>query len=1028
MTPIRDYFISHKKPIALVLFLVIIGGMFAYSRLQTSLFPDITFPKIKIIADEGLQPVNKMMVTVTRPLENAIKHVPDLQLVRSTTNRGSCEISAFMDWNADIDLSQQRIQAATDQIKNELPPDVNITVEKMNPSILPVSGYTLESHSRTPIELRQLATYTVKPFLSQVDGVAEIRVTGGKVKEYWLILNRQKMSSLGVTPDVINTALNQTNFVKSGGYLSDYKRMYLTITDATLSTKSELEDMIISNDRKRTIQLKDVADVQVSEGIDYTKINANGHDAVLVAVIKQPNANLISVSDDMAQKIGELQKILPADVTIKPYYIQADFVQDAVKSVSDSLWVGLLLAIIVAIIFLRSVKASLTILITIPITLCLTLLVLYCIGYTFNIMTLGALAASIGLIIDDAIVVVEQIHRMHEEHVNELTSSLLKKSIDYLFPAMIGSSLSTIVIFIPFLFMSGVAGAYFTVLTNTMIITLVCSFFVTWIGLPVIYLLLTRKPKFTDAVKPRKVKPENVKKQQWVSWFILRPWLSLLIIAGLIVIIVLIPPLLKTGFLPDMDEGSIVLDYTSPPGTSLEETDRILREVEKIITKEPDVEAYSRRTGTQMGFFITEPNSGDYLIQLKKDHKKTTEEVISDLREKIASTQPELVIDFGQAIKDMLGDLMSSAQPIEIKIFGDDQQKLQQLSKQIAAVVSQVKGTADVFDGIVIAGPSVSINPKYDNLAQYNITPLELQSQAQIALEGNVVGTIVEKEQQSSIRMVYPGNRSLSIDEVKKLNVFLTKGQMIPISQLADVSLSDGEAEINRENLQSMEVISARMENTDLGTVMAGIKKNIDKISLPQGYHIEYGGEEAQQQQSFKELFYILITACLLVFGVILFLFKQFRIAILILFVAILGVSGSLFALFITNTPLNVGSYTGLVMIVGIIGENAIFTFLQFKQSVLVSNVNDAIIYAISTRLRPKLMTALGAIIALMPLALGIGAGAQLHQPLAIAVIGGFIVALPLLLIVLPSLLLILYRKGDVNPHHEMLEFHNHKK
>jgi len=836
------------------------------------------------------------------------------------------------------------------------------------------------------------------------------------------------MSSLGVTPDIINTALNQTNFVKSGGYLSDYKRMYLTITDATLSTKSELEDMIISNDRKRTIQLKDVADVQVSEGIDYTKINANGHDAVLVAVIKQPGANLISVSDDMDQKIQDLQKILPSDVTIKPYYIQADFVHDAVKSVSDSLWIGLLLAIVVAIIFLRSVKASLTILITIPITLALTLIVLYGIGYTFNIMTLGALAASIGLIIDDAIVVVEQIHRMHEEYADELTSNLLKKSIDYLFPAMIGSSLSTIVIFIPFLFMSGVAGAYFSVLTNTMIITLICSFFVTWIGLPVIYLLLTRKPKLSDIAKAKKARHENIKKQQWVSWFIMRPWLSVLIVIGLIVVIVIIPPFLKTGFLPDMDEGSIVLDYTSPPGTSLEETDRILREVEKIIIKEPDVEAYSRRTGTQMGFFITEPNSGDYLIQLKKDHKKTTEEVISDLREKIASTQPELVIDFGQAIKDMLGDLMSSAQPIEIKIFGTDQQKLQDLSKQIASAVSHVKGTADVFDGIVIAGPSVSINPNYDMLAQYNITPLQLQSQAQIALEGNVVGTMVEKEQQSSIRMVYPGNRSLSIDEVKKLSIFLPKGQMIPINQVADVSLTGGEAELNRENLQSMGIISARLEKSDLGTVMAGIKKGIGQISLPQGYHVEYGGEAPQQQQSFKELFYILISACLLVFGVIIFLFKQFRIAILILFVAVLGTAGSLLALFLTNTPLNVGSYTGLVMIVGIIGENSIFTFLQFKQSVLESNVNDAIIYSISTRLRPKLMTAVGAIIALMPLALGIGAGAQLHQPLAIAVIGGFLAALPLLLIVLPSLLLILYRKGDVNPHLEILELNHHKK
>jgi len=1028
MTPVKDYFISHKKPIALVLFLVILGGVFSYTKLQTSLFPDITFPKIKIIADEGLQPVNKMMLTVTRPLENVIKQVPGLHTVRSTTSRGSCEISAYMDWSADIDLSQQRIQSGIDQIKNELPPDVNVTVEKMNPSILPVSGYTLESHTRSPIELRQLATYTVKPFLSQVDGVSEIRVIGGKVKEYWIILNRQKMSTLGVTPDVINNALAQTNFVKSGGYLSDYKRMYLTITDATIGTKDELQNMIISNDRKRVIQLKDVASVEVSEGIDYTKINANGHAGVLIAVIKQPDANLVSVSADMDQKVQDLQKLLPADVTIKPYYVQADFVNDAVKSVSDSLWIGLLLAIVVAIIFLRSAKASFTILITIPVTLGLTLIVLHAIGYTFNIMTLGAIAASIGLIIDDAIVVVEQIHRMHEEHPGELTRHLLKRAIDYLFPAMVGSSISTIVIFIPFLLMTGVAGAYFTVLTNTMIITLVCSFFVTWIGLPVIYLLLTR-PKTADALKEKHEKPVKVRSQKWVTYFILRPWLSLLIIAGCAIIIAIVPPLLKTGFLPDMDEGSIVLDYNTPPGTSLEETDRILQQVEKIIVKEPDVEAYSRRTGTQMGFFITEPNTGDYLIQLKRDHKKTTEEVISDLRQKIASTQPELVIDFGQVITDMLGDLMESAQPIEIKVFGSDQVVLQGLSKQIAAAVSSVKGTADVFDGIIIAGPSISINPNYDALAQYNVSPLELQLQTQTALEGNVVGNLIEKQQLSPIRMVYPGNRSLNINDVKNLNVFLTKGQMVPISQLATVSINPGEAEINRENLQSMGVITARMENTDLGTVMTAIKKNIgQKVAMPQGYSIEYGGDYAQQQQTFKELLYILIAACSLVFGVILFLFKQFRIAFLILVIAVLGTAGSLLALFLTSTPLNVGSYTGLIMIVGIIGENAIFTFLQFKQSALEGNVNDAITYSISTRLRPKLMTALGAIIALMPLALGIGAGAQLHQPLAIAVIGGFLAALPLLLIVLPSMLRILYKKGDVNPHYEFPLINHHKK
>jgi CzcA family heavy metal efflux pump len=1018
MTPIKDTFITHKKPISLVLAIIIMGGLFAYSKLQTSLFPEITFPKIKVIADEGLQPVNKMMVTVTKPLENAIKQVPDLQVVRSTTSRGSCEISAFMNWDADIDGSLTKIQANIDQIKNDLPADVNITVEKMNPSILPVSGYTLESSSRSPIELRQLATYTVKPFLSQVDGVSEIRVTGGKAKEYWLTLNKQKMSSLGLTPDIINTTLSNTNFVKSEGYLSDYKMLYLTVTDATINAMDQLENLVISNNRKRVVRLKDFADVAIQESIEYTRINANGHDGVLIAVIKQPNANLVSLSADMDSKVADLQKILPKDVTIKPYYEQADFVNDSIKSVSDSLWIGLLLAIIVAIIFLRSLKASVTILITIPVTLCLSLIVLYGIGYTFNIMTLGAIAAALGLIIDDAIVVVEQIHRTHEEHPREHPLKLIKTAIDYLFPAMLGSSISTIVIFIPFLLMSGVAGAYFKVLTNTMIITLVCSFFVTWIGLPVLYLLLSRhKPN-----RPAQAKEEehHVKKQRWVKWFILRPYLSLLIAAGAIIAIVVVPKLLETGFLPEMDEGSIVLDYVSPPGTSLDETDRMLREVEKIITKEPEVEAYSRRTGTQMGFFITEPNTGDYLIQLKKKRDKTTEEVISDLRKKIAANQPALRIDFGQVITDMLGDLMTSVQPIEIKIFGENQQKLQSLSKQVADVVSGVKGTADVFDGIVIAGPSVSIQPYYNKLAQSNITPVSLQFQVQTALEGNIIGNMLEREQLSPIRMVYPGNRGLNVAGIENQTVFLPSGKLIPITELASVQLKPGEAEIDRENLQSMGVVSARLEGSDLGTVVPAIQKNISqKISLPEGYHIEYGGDYADQQQSFKELLIILITSSLLVFCVILFLFKQFRIAILILFVGVLGISGSLLALFITGTPLNVGSYTGLIMIVGIIGENAIFTFLQFKQRALENldkgvenSIDEAIVFSISTRLRPKLMTALGAIIALMPLALGIGAGAQLHQPLAIAVIGGFLAALPLLLIVLPSIMRILYRSG----------------
>ena len=1013
----RRFFITHKNPLTVFIALIIMGGIYVYSRLQTSLFPEITFPKIKIIADAGLQPVDKMMVTVTKPLENAIKQVPDLADIRSTTSRGSCEISAFMNWNANIDISQQRIESRIAEVKNDLPAGVQITVEKMNPSILPVIGYTLEtnSSSRTAIDMRQIAINTVKPFLSQVEGVAEVRIIGGKQKEYWLTLDPQKMSTLGITPESLSNALIQTNFIQSNGFVSDYRLLYLTVTDATVHTLDELENLVIANNGRRIVQLKDIAEVKIREGIEYTRINANGREGLLVAIIKQPNTNLITLSGAMQKKLEELKKVLPAGVTISPYYVQADFVNDSVKSVTDSLWIGLALAIIVAIIFLRSLKASATILITIPVTICLTLIVMYSVGYTLNIMTLGAIAAAIGLIIDDAIVVVEQIHRTHEEHPGEPSTTIVQKAIHYLLPAMIGSSMSTIVIFIPFELMSGVAGAYFKVMTNTMIITLVCSFFVTWIFLPVIYLLFTKSPN--EVSKKKIEKPVEVKKQRWVSFFIHRPYISFIIVLLLAFSIWFILPRLETGFLPEMDEGSIVLDYKSPPGTSLDETDRMLREVEKIIVKVPEVQAYSRRTGTQMGFFITEPNSGDYLIQLKKSRKRTTDEVIADIRKQVESTQPALQIDFGQVIGDMLGDLMASVQPIEIKVYGNSNNKLHELSEKIGDITEKIDGAADVFNGIVISGPSISILPNNAALAQYGLTPQALQTQIELSLQGIGVGNILENEQFSNIRIVYPNNIHQSVEGIKQLQIFSPSGRLIPITNLATINVNNGDAEIQRENLQSMGVVTGRLENRDLGSTMKEIQQKVaSQVVLPQGYHIEYGGAYAEQQKSFHELLIILITASLLVFSVILFLFRNFLVALLILVLAMLGISGSYLALYITNTPLNVGSYTGLIMIVGIIGENAIFTYLQFRESFRENrNVDESIIYSISTRLRPKLMTALGAIIALMPLALGIGTGAQLHQPLAIAVIGGFIIVLPLLLIVLPTMLRLINRKRNIH-------------
>lgn len=988
---------KYRYPLLAITVLLFAVGYFSYTHLQTGLFPDITFPKIKVIADAGQQPVDKMMVMVTVPLENSIKRTEGLDYMRSTTSRGSCEISVFLKWDADIDKAKQQIESFIHQAQGNFLQNVEVSVEKMNPSILPVMGYSLEGN-RSPVELKKIATYQIKPYLAATPGVADVAIIGGKTKEYQIVLQPDKMSNLGIGLQQIQSAVVATNILQSNGYINDHNRMYLMLTDNAIDNIKELQDLVVVNSPNRLIRLSDIATIELAEAKDYVKIEANGKDVPLIAILKQPDANLIEVNNGVEKRVEELKLTLPHDVTLVPYYKQADFVNQSIRSIRDVLGLGLLLAILVVILFLRSTGTSIVVLVTIPVTICLTLCLLYAFGYTFNIMTLGAIAAAIGLMIDDAVIVVEQIHRNHEEEPGEPMSVIVSKAIKYLFPALVGSSLSTIVIFIPFSLMSGIAGAYFKVLAYTMVITLSASFVVTWILLPAIFLFVPLKKKIQKA--------ETNPSKGWIIFFMRRPVISFIIILFCGLAIWWTPPKLQSGFLPEMDEGSIVVDFTSPPGTTLEETDRMLQQVDEILKQQPEVEKFSRRTGTQMGFFITEPNTGDCLIQLKTKRDKSTEEVADEIRTKIESAVPQLVVDFGQVIGDMLGDLMSSIQPVEIKVFGDDQEKIKTISQQIAAEITQVEGTADVFDGIVIAGPQVNIQPDVPRLAQFGLTPADLQFQLQTQIEGTVVSTLFEKEQQVNIRMIYPGARNTSVHTMKNASILLPNGKIQPLSTVAAIEIRKGVEEISRENQKMMGVVTARLNNRDLGSTLKDIKQKIgSSISLPPGYHIEYGGSYAQQQQAFSELLLILLTAFLLVFIVMLFLFRNILIAVVIILLAFAGVAGSLLALYITGTQLNVGSYTGIIMIVGIIGENAIFTYWQYLESRKTMNKEQSLVTSIAVRLRPKLMTALGAIVALLPLALGIGAGSQLHQPLAIAVIGGFVLALPLLLIVFPSVL-----------------------
>jgi heavy metal efflux system protein len=1009
------------KPILFVLLAILLWGVYSYTRMQTSLFPDVTFPKITIIADNGEQPVDKMMITVTKPLETAIKRVNGISTVRSSTNRGSCTIDAYFDWSVDINLAKTQLNERINEIKNLLPSTVNIVVEAISQSIYPVTGFTVESDKYGQIELKNLALFNIRPQFSQIPGISNVIVRGGKTKEFIIAPVSQKLISMGLTQQDIINAFGSTNFIESNGLLSDYRRLYLSLTDTRVKNLDELNDLVIKNDGHRIIRLRDVAKIDLQQQQEFIRINANGHDAVLIDLVKQNGVNLVDFTANVKIRAAEIQKQLPSGITMKPYYDQSAFVTNSIDSVLKSIYEGLFLAIIVVILFLRSFRASLSIILIIPVTLALTVVVLHFVHVTLNIMSLGAIAASIGLLIDDAIVIIEQLHRVHEENPGIDKNSVVRESMKMFLPAMVGSSLSTIVIFLPFVMMSGVAGSFFKELTLTMEITLVCSFIATWIGLPALHLLFGYKPhKERNDIRHN---ADKLKRQRlwWLVWFFDKPWFAISFILILAISSAFLINRLKTGFLPELDEGSIVLDYIAPAGTTLDASDAILREVDKVVLNHPDVETYMRRTGTNMisgismASGVIPPNYGDYLIQLKPGTQRKTEDVISELRDRATAVAPALEIEFGQRIADLLGDLIGRPQPIVIKIFGDNQATLQDLALKVQENLNSIKGVADVMNGIIYDGPSVTILPDQEKLAEYKITPANFQTQLMVYNEGLAVGQVQEGEQMLTILLRNTNFENNSIELIKNQPVFIPDGSYKPLQSFARVELSAGDPELTREDLKSNIEVTARLENRDIGSAINEIKGVISKnVLLPPGYYIEYGGTFQQQQASFRELLLILLTAIILVFTVLLFLFRDLRLAVIIIFISVLGIGGCIWALYLTGIQLNVGSYTGIIMIVGIIAENAIFTVNQFLTTYkITADIDKSINYAILLRIRPKLMTAIGAILALTPLALGVGVGAQMQQPLAIAVIGGFIVAMPLLLLVFPSLLRLFYRKTE---------------
>lgn len=1026
----------YRRPILFVGLLLLLAGVWSYTQMQTNLFPEVAFPRITVIADAGEQPIDRMMITVTKPIESAVKKVEGVSVVKSSTGRGSCVVDVYFRWGMDVYAQKVQLESRINEIKNYLPAGTVISTEVMNQSLFPVYGFTLESQTHSPIALRDAGNLIVRPMFSQVDGISNVVVRGGKAKEYVVKPNANQMTALGITPAQIKAAFNETNFVSGNGKIAGYDRLYLTITDTRLNDIDDIGNVVIRNDGQREVRLRDIATVEIQEQQEFLKINADGNDAVLVDLVKQPGVNLLDFARDVERKADEIRQQLPNGYELKPYYNQGAFVADSIHSVLKTIYEGLFLAIVVMILFLRSWRSSLVVMLTIPVTIAFSILLCYLAGISINVMSLGAMAASVGLIIDDAIVIIEQIYREHEENPDKDRVSVVQHAIHDLFPAMVASSLSTIVIHFPFRLMSGLAGSFFKELSDTMQLTLVASFLVTWLLLPVLHILIGYKaPLQPKAIDHKALEDNAIHKVHFLTVLYRKPYIAALFVVLLGVGGWFASGRLQSGFLPDLDEGTIVLDYHSPAGTDIEETDRLCRQMEQIIMAHPDVQTYSRRTALGMSFKTRPSNFGDYLIQLKSDRSKSTPEVINELRAQLSAAVPLMTIDFGQRISDLLGDLMSTPKPIEVKIFGDDYATLQQFAQQAEAVMQSVPGIVDIDNGLVPAGASLVFTPDEDKLSLLGISLTDFQEQltahiggialcqpdnviepnpAQAAMTGGLqIGSVQDGEQMRRILLRFTDFADNSPEHLKQQPIFLPDGSTRPLGLLCDVSVVPGEIEQRREDLKSDITLTARLENRDLGSTMAELQTALaSTLNLPTGYSISYGGSYAEQQQSFHELTMILLLAVLLVFAVLMFLFKEWQMAILILFISVMGICGCLLALWLTGIPLNVSSYTGIIMVVGIIAENAIFTVWQYRMNRnRGGDVSESVDYAIALRIRPKLMTAIGAVLALMPLALGIGLGAQMQQPLAVAVIGGFAVGLPLLLLVLPSAMLLIYKR-----------------
>ena len=1023
--PRAPWFRRLSRPILfLIVSLALVGAYLAFT-IPVAVFPNTDFPRIIIGVDNGVMPIDQMLVTITRPLEEAVNSVPGLQKVVSTTSRGSAEVNLFFGWDSDMILTLQRVDAVVARMQAELPPTAKVETHRLTFASFPIIGYSLTSDSIPQSKLWEIATYDLKPRLNRLNGVASILVQGGRVPEFQITPDPARLLAAGITvPDILE-AIRRTNLIDSPGLLEHDHQLVLGLISGQVRTPGEIAQIVVKTSKEGVpIRLGDIAKVGPSEAPVYTIVTADGKPAVLLSVNRQPESNTLEVAREVHDKITELRPTLPPGVHLELFYDQSTIVSDSIASVRDAVLLGILLSSAILVLFLRDWGSSFVAALVIPVTLSLTLIVLKLTGQTFNLMTLGGLAAAVGLVIDDAIVVLENIV-LHRD-AGESRFQAIQMALSELIYPLIGSTITPIVVFLPLIATTGVTGSFFRALAITMTVSLLSSLLlaVTWTPTLSQYFVRTRpSPAADSADNQQRSSLLEAEEAHFTGLFgkILALYVRviqalfhrpMLLAAGSILIFiasVATYKLLDSDLLPSMDEGGFILDYYTPPGSSLAESERILQRIEKIVRSQPEVENTSRRTGLQLGLAaVTEANRGDFTVKLKKDRKRDIDEIISDVRAEIKKTEPAADVEFVQVLQDMIGDLTSAPEPVVIKLFSPDAKLLVSSAPRVAEAIQKLPHVVDVLDGIenTISGPAVTYQVNPVIAARAGFSPEEVAIDASAVLEGEPAATpVVLNDRTYTIRVRFPEQDRASLEKLGDTLLTSSTGKTATLSSLATVQSDPGQIEIRRENLQRLVEVTGRFEGIGIGAGMESVKKAVTDLHLPSSIRVEYGGLYEEQQKSFRELTMVFLFALVLLFVVLLFEFRNFSAPVAILVSALLSTFGGFLALLVTRTTFNVASFMGMIMVVGIVAKNGILLLdADQRYRKLGFSPEDAMIQAGRRRLRPIAMTALATIAGMLPLALAIGSGSQMLQPLALAVIGGLLSSIIFSLVVTPTL------------------------